>query len=180
MGIPLEKIDELRRRTNCSYEEAKILLEKHNGDIVEAIVEFERNNRSNSGRRNNNGHSSFGARLKNLIKKGFKTKFIIEKAGETIIYIPVNLLIIGLLIFHWFLVALLVIAFVLGYRFKFRRENGENVDVNNVINSFVNKVRETTGSTEQQNNSYNYTNNQDTKKDNDNDSDKEYNEITIE
>jgi len=179
MSIPLEKIDELRRRTNCSYEEAKILLEKHNGDIVEAIVEFERNNRSNSSRKYNNGHLSFGARLKNLIKKGFKTKFIIEKAGETIINIPVNILIIGLLILHWFLVALLVIAFVLGYRFRFRTETGESIDVNKIINSFANKVREATGSTEQQNN-YNYANNQNPKKDNDNDSDKGYNEITIE
>ena len=179
MGISLEKIDELRRRTNCSYEEAKILLEKHNGDIVEAIVEFERNNRSNSGRRYNNYNSSFGTKLKNLIKKGFKTKFIIEKAGETIINIPVNFLIIGLLVFNWFLVALLVIAFVLGYRFRFRKETGENVDVNKIINNFANKVKEATGSTEQQN-SYNYTNNQDSKKNNDNNSDKGYNEITIE
>jgi hypothetical protein len=179
MSIPLEKIDELRKRTNCSYEEAKILLEKHNGDIVEAIVEFERQNRSKSGSRYNNGNSSFGAKLKHLIKKGFKTKFIVEKAGETIINIPVNLLIIGLLIFHWFLVALLVIAFALGYRFRFRKETGENVDVNKIINGFASKVREATGSTEQQS-GQNYTNNPDTKKDNDNDSNKGYNEITIE
>ena len=179
MSIPLEKIDELRKRTNCSYEEAKILLEKHNGDIVEAIVEFERKNSSKSGSKHNYSNSSFGSKVKHLIKKGFKTKFIVEKSGETIINLPVNFLIIGLLVFHWFLIAILVIAFVLGYRFRFRKENGEDVDVNKIINSFANKVREATGSTEQQNNQ-NYTNNPVVKKDNDNDSDKGYNEITIE
>jgi len=42
MNISLELIDEMRKRTNCSYQEAKELLEKHNGDIIEAIIEFEK------------------------------------------------------------------------------------------------------------------------------------------
>lgn len=177
MSIPLEKIDELRKRTNCSYEEAKILLEKHNGDIVEAIVEFERKNSSKSNNKYGYNTSSFGTKLKQLIKKGFKTKFIVEKSGETTINIPVNLLILGLLIFNWFLVIILVIAFVMGYRFKFRKENGESVDINNIINSFAGKVREATGNTNQQSN---YDNSNNTGSKQDDDSDKGFNEITIE
>jgi translation elongation factor EF-Ts len=38
----MEQIDEMRKRTNCSYQEAKELLEKNNGDLLEAIVEFEK------------------------------------------------------------------------------------------------------------------------------------------
>lgn len=40
--ITLEQVDQLRKRTNCSYEEAKVLLEKHNGNVLDAIVEFEK------------------------------------------------------------------------------------------------------------------------------------------
>ena len=183
MSIPLEKIDELRKRTNCSYEEAKTLLEKYNGDLVEAIVEFERNNSPKSKNKYCDNAASFGTKVKRLIKKGFKTKFIIEKSGETIINVPVNILIIALLIFHWFLVIALVISFVLGCRFKIRKENGENIDVNKVVNGFGSKVREATGCDTNQQNSQNNQNqptNSIVKKDNDDDSNKGYNEMTIE
>ncbi len=46
MTIDIKLIDEMRKRTNCSYQEAKELLEKHNGDLIEAIVEFERKTRA--------------------------------------------------------------------------------------------------------------------------------------
>ncbi len=38
----LYKIDEIRKRTNVTYERAKEALENASGDVVEAIVEIER------------------------------------------------------------------------------------------------------------------------------------------
>ncbi|HHY64134.1 MAG TPA: hypothetical protein GX501_03715, partial [Clostridiaceae bacterium] len=38
----IQLIDEFRRRTNASYEEAKYYLERFNGDLLEAIVAYER------------------------------------------------------------------------------------------------------------------------------------------
>ncbi len=43
--VTLEQVEELRRRTNISYEEAKAALEETNGDILEAIVNLEKRNR---------------------------------------------------------------------------------------------------------------------------------------
>ena len=41
--ITLELVDQMRKRTNYSYEEGKILpWKKHNGDVLEAIVDFEK------------------------------------------------------------------------------------------------------------------------------------------
>ncbi len=178
MTISMEQIDELRRRTNCSYEEAKMLLGKHNGDLLEAIVEFERKNRSSSNSRSNNGTISLGARIKQLIKKGFKTRFIIEKSGETIINISVNLLILAAIILHWFLLIALAISFIFGCRFKIRKEQGESIDLNKIINSFGSKVREATGESREQ-----YKQN-DTRKsekqNNDKNDDDGYNEIIVE
>ena len=40
--ITIEQIDEFRKRTHSSYEDAKFFLEKNNGDILDAIIDFER------------------------------------------------------------------------------------------------------------------------------------------
>jgi len=178
MTISMEQIDELRRRTNCSYEEAKMLLEKHNGDLLEAIVEFERKNSSKSNSRTYNGTVSLGTRIKQLINKGFKTRFIVEKSGETIINISVNLLILAAILLHWFLLIALAISFVLGCRFRIRKEKGESIDLNKIINGFGSKVREATGEVKEQDkyNDARGSGNQNNKN-NDNDG---YNEITIE
>ncbi|MEI6285090.1 MAG: DUF4342 domain-containing protein [Bacillota bacterium] len=39
--ISLEKLDLIRERTGLSYKEAKDLLEKHNGDILEVLISWE-------------------------------------------------------------------------------------------------------------------------------------------
>lgn len=145
MTISMEQIDELRRRTNCSYEEAKMLLEKHNGDLLEAIVEFERKNSSRSNGEYNNNNISLGTRIKRLINKGFKTRFIVEKSGETIINISINLLIIAAIILHWFLLIALFVSFILGCRFRIQKAEGENIDLSKMIDGFSSKVKEATG-----------------------------------
>ena len=38
----LYKIDEIRKRTNATYEAAKLALEKASGDVVQALVELEK------------------------------------------------------------------------------------------------------------------------------------------
>lgn len=43
--ITLEQVEELRRRANISYDEAKSALEETDGDILEAIINLENQNR---------------------------------------------------------------------------------------------------------------------------------------
>ncbi|NLX62018.1 MAG: DUF4342 domain-containing protein [Tissierellia bacterium] len=43
--IKLEQVEELRKRANISYEEAKKALEEANGDILEAIINLEKQNK---------------------------------------------------------------------------------------------------------------------------------------
>lgn len=44
--ITLEMIDELRKRMNCTYEEARNALERTNGDIIDAILLIEKGDKS--------------------------------------------------------------------------------------------------------------------------------------
>lgn len=43
--ITLEQVEELRKRTNISYDDAKKALEETNGDILEAIINLEKQNK---------------------------------------------------------------------------------------------------------------------------------------
>ncbi len=43
--VTLEQVEKLREKTNISYDEAKAALEKTNGDILEAIINLEKENR---------------------------------------------------------------------------------------------------------------------------------------
>ena len=43
--VTLEQVEQLRQRTNISYDEAKAALEETNGDLLEAIINLEKQNR---------------------------------------------------------------------------------------------------------------------------------------
>lgn len=46
--VTLEQVEKLRQYANISYEEAKAVLEETNGDILDAIVKLEKENRINA------------------------------------------------------------------------------------------------------------------------------------
>ncbi|HHV64213.1 MAG TPA: DUF4342 domain-containing protein [Peptococcaceae bacterium] len=134
----------MRKRTNCSYQEAKELLEKHNGDLIEAIVEFEKKQGGNSKSKKNGDASGFGRKVKQLIEKGFVTRFKIEKDQNTILNIPVNVLLLVVLVtmpFFWLYVILFVVLYFMGYKIRIRKEAGEEVDINELVDDFGSKVR---------------------------------------
>ncbi len=124
--ITMEMIDQFRKRTNCSYQEAKMYLERNNGNLVDAIVDFERT------------HSKINfeeksSKLKDFFAKAYRTRFIIENKGTTIL----NLSILFLALFVLFTIPALpiiiismVIALLLGYKFKIVKHTGSNVDIN--------------------------------------------------
>ena len=43
--VNIEQVEELRKRVNVSYEEAKLALEEANGDMLEAVINLERKNK---------------------------------------------------------------------------------------------------------------------------------------
>lgn len=150
MNINLEQIDEMRKRTNCSYSEAKELLEKNNGDLISAIIEFEKKHGSKSNSSSNQkkaekDSTSFGKRVRELIRKGFATRVIIEKAGNTFLNVSLNILIIAVLItlpviFIDF--AAFIVLYVMGYRIRVRKEKGQDVNVNEFVDALGSKVKD--------------------------------------
>jgi NACalpha-BTF3-like transcription factor len=142
MSVKLENIDELRRRTNVSYEVAKEALEKCNDDLVEAIIYLEKQNMVKPEQAAEQ-KNSFWDTVKRIIKKGNNTKLIIKKKENIILSVPVTAAVILTIIAPYVtLIGLLIVLFT-GHRIKFEGKKGECTQVNEILN----KVADTVDST---------------------------------
>lgn len=167
MSISIEKIEDLKKRANISYEEAKKLLEKHNGDILEALIELEKKNRTYT---KESEETDFLARIKKLFIKGNKTKFVVKRKDEIIVNIPVNFAILTVIMgFHLALVGVILI-FVTGCKMTIKKPEGQEIDVDEAIVDVSEKVRKTVNNFDNEN----------VKEKNENNSEKGYNEHTVE
>jgi hypothetical protein len=94
MEIDLEKVDIVRERTKVSYSEAKDALEKSNGNVLDAIIYIEKNQKTVFNSISGAGNE-FVDYIKEIIKKGNVTRIKIKKDGKLLIDIPVNAGVVG-------------------------------------------------------------------------------------
>lgn len=160
MTINLEQIDILRERANVSYQEAKEALELCGGDIVEALAYLEKQDKLKSDCRMENNkhqqeyrhehrheHGRFLSKMREIIIKGNKIKFIISKKGKALLNIPVTaavIITIILLPVFPFVIAGVILLLVTGHKFKFERADGECMSVNNLLDNVSTIVTDTT------------------------------------
>lgn len=143
MSINLEKIDELRKRANVNYEDARDALEKFDGNMVDALIFLEKNKRiksiGNHHHQHYHHHGEFLNKVKGLWKKGNKIRFIVTRQEKTILNIPLS---ISLVIFAFtfkYSLAALIIALILGCRFKFK-DGSEEMKVNETLNKMHDNI----------------------------------------
>lgn len=140
--ITIEQIDEFRKRTNSSYEDAKFFLEKNNGDILDAIIEFERTRTGGYNNHKNNHKGEFGKGFADLLQKGFDTRIVVEDKDSTLFSLPV--LLILLLIPIWVLAALFFIMLImLGYKVSIKDIKNESIDVHSIFQNINEKTKDT-------------------------------------
>ncbi len=88
-NISLEKIDLVRERTGASYEVALELLSEHDGNVVEAIIAYEKKHREVEEYEVTN--NKLIEKIKSLIHEGNVSRITIKQNGEVVLNIPVNL-----------------------------------------------------------------------------------------
>lgn len=132
MNIKLEDIDFLRERANVSYNEAKQALEKSNGDILEAILYLEKENKVKQ-----KGilgcENKFFDKVKSFLKKANKTKLIIKKEESTALNIPITLAALFTVISIHSVIIGILIALFSGYKIKIRKENGLDMEASKIF-----------------------------------------------
>ena len=140
--ITIEQIDEFRKRTHSSYEDAKFFLEKNNGDVLDAIIDFERTKTGKGYSRHNQKHrKDNGDKFADILQKGFDTKLVVEDKESVLFKIPIIILL--LLIPLWvFVLLFFILLSTLGYKFSIRDEKSSNINVNTIFNNINNKMKD--------------------------------------
>ena len=120
MKVTLEQIDELRNRVNVSYEEAKRTLEKNDGDLIKSIIELENKKKNKNSSKGN--FTSFTDRLLSLRMS------IKNKEGETMINLPLILVLIIFAMAFWVVIFGLILAILTSCKIKIYRDKTLNVN----------------------------------------------------
>ncbi len=136
----LKKIDEVVKRTNCTYEEAKDALENSNGDIVEAIIYIEKSKNPNL-KMKKKGEEIVNE-IKKVIDKGNVTKLTIKRKGEVILNLPITAGAVGMIVAPFLSLAGLTAALLTECTIEIQKDNGEIICINDELNKGVNKVKE--------------------------------------
>jgi len=129
MSFNLEHIDELKKRANVSYGDAKDALEKCNGNLLDALVYLENHGKVKSEQK----CSSF----KNLIHKANNTRFVIKKKDQTVLNLSVTISLIITVFSAHIIIPVLLLALLTGHRMRFEGNSGENLKVNETLNKFT-------------------------------------------
>lgn len=152
MNITLEKIDNLRERANVSYAEAKEALEANEGNMIDAIIylenedktvydrakreqtrnrEKERMNHRKEKYRNN--ADDFADSFKKLLKSLNDTRVVMYNNDRVVFDISMTITILTAAFLFPFAVGVFVIGLLMGNRFKVIRKDKKGDVLNTVL-----------------------------------------------
>lgn len=138
----LKKIDEVVKRTNCSYENAKLALDKSNGDVLEAVIYIEQNKKCcNDSELKKTGEEILNE-IKKIIDMGNVTKLTIKKNNEIILNIPITAGAVGVIVAPFLSLAGLTAAILTECKIEITKDSGEVIYVNDEMNKGINHVKE--------------------------------------
>ncbi|NLW02157.1 MAG: hypothetical protein GX027_02695 [Clostridiaceae bacterium] len=144
--VTIEMVEEFRRRTNCSYDDAKYYLEKYNGDMLEAIIAFERD-RNHGYQHKHGGHAhryrrsrvDLGQRITRIIQRLLDIRVVIADNSGRSFNIPILFPLILAPLWH-VIILVSVGMMILGYRFSIREIRDDNYN----LDSIISRIRERT------------------------------------
>ncbi|MGE5485630.1 MAG: DUF4342 domain-containing protein [Ignavibacteriales bacterium] len=100
MEITLEMIDQIRSRTGVSYKEAREVLERANGDVVQALIMLEEKGKAArdwTERIQVSGNEVL-EKVKQLLHEGNVTKIVVKQGDTVVAAIPVTVGAVGAVI----------------------------------------------------------------------------------
>ncbi|MDF2612470.1 MAG: hypothetical protein K0S71_256 [Clostridia bacterium] len=133
--ITIEQIDLIMERANVTYSEAKAALEGTNGDVVEALLLLERDQKIKDKSSAHTG-SKKGEKITSFIEKLNATSFIMRKRGRTFVDIPLSVAIILAACTFYISIIGLLLSLLFGIKIEFKGEN----DVAEKINSTIDHI----------------------------------------
>jgi len=133
--ITIEQIDLIMERANVTYAEAKVALEQTSGDVVEALLLLERDQKIKDKSKTSSSPRR-GEKITSFIEKLNATSFIMRKKDHTFINAPLSVAIILIACTFYISIVGLILALLFGIKIEFKGEN----DVAEKINSTINNI----------------------------------------
>lgn len=128
--VTLEKIDQVVERTGVSFEVARDALNACDGDVIEAIINIEKNYGDTSSR--GFSVSDLIDTLKEYIRRGNVSKIIVENDGEVILNLPVTVGAIGIVLAPVVAVLGAGAVAVLKIQIKIQDHEGNIININQI------------------------------------------------
>lgn len=132
--ITLEQIDLVMERAQVSYTDAKAALEASNGDLVEAIVWLEKNQKINTATKNT---SDVGKKVEGFIDKLNQTRFKMFKGNTTFVNIPLSVALILIICTIYISVVTLLICLIVGVKIELEGDT----DIAEKVNAEMDKLQ---------------------------------------
>lgn len=127
-NITLEKIDIIRERTGASYREAKEALERTDGNVLEALIEFDDNKETNWTEEFSVKSGEVIDKVKGLIYEGNVNKISVKSEGRTLVEIPVTFGAIGAMVLPHLAVLGVLVAMFKRCTIEVVRNDGSTVE----------------------------------------------------
>ena len=143
--ITIEQIDELKKRVNVSYEDAKEALESSDGDILEAIIYLEKNGKIKKEEENKDNGEEFSkvacgfiAWCKKWVRKGNRNHIIVTKRDNVILKLSLTISAIITIVAPYIAIPLVILALFTGHKFRIHGQDVENSKVNETLDKVSN------------------------------------------
>jgi hypothetical protein len=133
MKITLEMVDQVIDRTGATYQDAKEVLIKCEGDVLEAIVLLDSKEKSAE-------ENLIMKKLKELVEKGKISRILVEKNERNIINIPILAGVIGGIVFSGATVFGLTAAILSGCEIYVINENDQRINIKEYTKEKYNEV----------------------------------------
>ena len=144
MEITLEKIELVKDRTGVGYKEAKEALEQTEGSVVDAIILIEETIDEDSKEAEKKNLQIMDA-IKEAVHKGNVNKIVIKKNDEVVMSLPVNIGIIGTVLFPWAAIAGCIAALGTKCGVELVKDGGEVVNVSEKASKTFEIVKDKSG-----------------------------------
>ena len=133
MAISLELIEKLRERADVSYEEAKAALEKYDGDIVEALIYLEQQNKMKKPLQDSKVCSGFLAKAKKLLKTCNETHLVISKNDDKVLNVSLTIVILVTVIMPPLAIIALLAALLTSHKIRIEKPGGDEMKINKTL-----------------------------------------------
>lgn len=159
----LEMVEKIREKADVTMEEARAALERNNWDMLDTMVELEREGKlgknPEAGARGTSGGAGaqnyervnptasggetvrpakntmkkIGGKLKELLRKSLCNSFVVSKEDEVLIRVPVLALIILTLAAFWLTLIVLIVGLFFNLRYSFQGKELGKDSINNTM-----------------------------------------------